>query len=264
MKIAFSTAALFPRPTLEALRIIGDCGFEFAEVMPQCRYETTPEYGRELLNRGLKVKICSIHFPIVYFATFYNPYKPMRKEAALLIDDLVQMGRILGALVIVIHPPRENAGVEGALFYSAAVENIRYLCDRAAEVGAIVAIENSPESTCRSPEGMRSFLSELGRPNACPMLDTTEAMKANINPIDFVQNLELAHLHASDYAEGVVHLPVGQGRICWEEFVGVLKNRKYQGYLVLEPAYTHFLSDIDATRKMLAMKEFMNNLCEQK
>jgi len=34
MRISFSTAVLYPRNTIEALKIIKDCGIKYAELMP--------------------------------------------------------------------------------------------------------------------------------------------------------------------------------------------------------------------------------------
>jgi len=264
MKWGFSTAALFPRSTLQALKLIGSCGFEVAEIMPQCRWETKPGYGKELIQKGLKVKICSIHFPLVYFPVFYNPYPAMQTEAKGLIDDLVEMARTLEAQVIVIHPPQESSGVKGELFYRAAVENIRYLCDRSEEAGIVVAVENSPQSLCKDPKGMEVFLKEIDRPNVYPMLDTTEAMKAGFEPTEFLKVMDPVHLHLSDYSNSKVHLPPGEGRISWSTFLGLLDAKGYRGCLILEPAYSCFLSEEKALRKMVEMRNFLERAWERR
>lgn len=264
MAIGFSTAALFPRPTLAALKLIEACGFTFAELMPQCRRETRPSFTRLREWRRLKIRVWSVHFPLVFSSTFYNPYRGMRREAARLINDVVQMSALLQAKVIVIHPPNEVPEDVGKLFQPPIIQNLRHLCDKAAERGIAVAVENSPRSQCKSPAGMVAFLAELGHRNAYPMLDTTEAAEAGYDPVDFLSVVNPIHLHLSDYRASTVHLPVGEGEIEWKKIIECLHLRNYSGCLVIEPAYRYFVSQEQAIDKMIKMKAFIANLWKEK
>ena len=104
MKLSFSTAGLFPRETIDSLKLIEKAGFHYAELMPQCARETKPEFA-EVILKSVNLTVGSIHFPLVFFSVFYNPYSGMVKEAEKLIDDLTKMAEVLGSKVIVIHPP---------------------------------------------------------------------------------------------------------------------------------------------------------------
>ncbi len=94
MRLSFSTAALFPRDTLESLKLIESAGFHYAELMPQCRRETKPDFAYEILQ-NVRIKVGSIHFPLVFFSIFYNPYPGMIAEARELIDDLLRSAATL-------------------------------------------------------------------------------------------------------------------------------------------------------------------------
>lgn len=266
MVIAFSTAALFPRPTLAALKLIEACGFPFAELMPQCRRETRPSFARMRRWRELEVGIWSVHFPLVFFSTFYNPYGGMQREAAALIDDVVEMSAALRAKVIVIHPPHDLAEDIKEIFQRPIIRNLQRLCDKAAEHEIVVAIENSPSSQCKSPTGMLEFLSTLAHTNAHPMLDTTEAVEAGYDPSDFLSVINPVHLHLSDHSATAAHLPVGEGLIAWEKTFESLHVKNYSGCLVIEPAYRYFLlqKQKQVVEKMRKMKEFITNLWEKR
>ncbi|MEM1552140.1 MAG: sugar phosphate isomerase/epimerase family protein [Candidatus Bathyarchaeia archaeon] len=266
MVIAFSTAALFPRPTLTALELIQACGFPFAELMPQCRHETRPSFAIMFARKKFRVEIWSVHFPLVFSPIFYNPYNTMQQEAAILIKDIVRMSAALGAKIIVIHPPNDMPEDLKRLFERPIIQNIRRLCDNAAEHGIAIAIENSPSSQCKSPTGMLKFLSTLEHENAYPMLDTTEAVEAGYDPVDFLQTIDPIHLHVSDHSATAQHLPVGEGLIEWEKFFRVLRAKHYSKGLVVEPAYRYFLSykkEKEIIQKIQKMKYFIINIWEK-
>ncbi|HDK26038.1 MAG TPA: hypothetical protein ENG48_02950, partial [Candidatus Atribacteria bacterium] len=65
MKISFSTAGLYPRDTIEAFKIIKDCGINYAELMPQDISETTIDFAKEVIGKDIGLKVSSIHFPLI-------------------------------------------------------------------------------------------------------------------------------------------------------------------------------------------------------
>jgi len=187
MEVSFSTAALFPRDTLDAMRLLKKAGFNHVELMPQCLYETGPEFAEEAVNTGIGAG--SIHFPLVFFSMLYNP------------------------------------------------------CDRTKEAGINVALENSHRGITRDPEGLLQTVREIGRENLGPMLDVTESREAGIDPVEFLSNVKPVHIHLSDYGDTRKHLPVGKGSLDWEAIIDSLKDKGYEGLLVIEPSYRYFLEN---------------------
>ena len=256
MELSFSTAALFPRDTLESMRLLKKAGYSHVELMPQCLHETGTEFAKEAVNTGIGAD--SIHFPLVFFSMLYNPYPGMIKEARKMIDDIVFSAKILASRVIVVHTLRDMENFRKRIFEAAVFENLRYLCDRAKEEGINIALENSPRGITSDPQGLLQAVRDLGRDNLGPMLDVTESREAGIDPVEFLRNIKPVHIHLSDFSDTWKHLPVGKGSLDWEAIIASLKDKGYEGLLVIEPAYRYFLEN--ALEELKNCLEFMEAL----
>ncbi len=256
MRLSFSTAGLFPRDSLESLKLVEKSGFQYAELMPQCRRETKPDFAHEIL-RETKIRVGSIHFPLVFFPVFYNPYPGMIEEARELIDDLVKSASILQTEVIVIHPPYFTDDTTREIFHSAIIENIVYLCEKAKECGTKVALENSPKGG-RDAEEMLDVIREVRHENLFPMIDTTEAVESGEDPVEMIKALDVIHMHVSDHKGEKKHIMPGKGSLNWSDIVSVLKEKDYRGLIVVEPSYRYLLEDpVGEMKKVL---EFLSKL----
>ncbi|MBA7563779.1 hypothetical protein ES708_05439 [subsurface metagenome] len=144
------------------------------------------------------------------------------------------------------------------LFQLPVTENIRYLCDQAWEAGITVALENNPHTLAATPEELLDQVKRIERSNIAPMVDTTEAMEAGIDPACFIKQVKPVHMHLSDYNKDAKHIPAGQGLSDWPAIITALKEINYSGRLVMEPSYRYFLENPDAgVQKSLA---FINSL----
>jgi sugar phosphate isomerase/epimerase len=241
MRLSFSTAGLYPIDTIEALKLVSQSGFEEAELMPQCYREITDVFAfqthKQLKESGCRIKVSSIHFPLVLFASFYNLYGGMRKETEGLCEHIVASAVIYGTEIIVIHAPNKMSQEEVHTYGEAVYENIRYLCDTASDFGITIALENNPKTVTDTPEHLRETAAFLNRGNLKPMLDTTEASEASIQPIEFVKKIPLCHLHLSDHAGNTKHIIPGMGEQNWQEFFELTKEKNYTGIYVAEPSY---------------------------
>lgn len=256
MRISFSTAALYPRPSVEALRLLAGAGYEEAELMPQCREETTPRFARQLVKAGTRVS--SIHFPLVFFSVFYNPYPGMTQEARELADDLAEAARIMGSDILVIHALPKLDKVKQGLFEGPILDNFRYMADALAVVGTKLAVENNPSTRGDTPEGLIESVRVIDHPNTGPMVDTTESWEAEIDPTHFILAVKPIHLHLSDHAGEEKHIPAGEGEGDWKEILSAVRETGYGGIYVLEPAYRHYLDD--PVRKLERDREFIGSM----
>jgi len=254
VRLSFSTASLFPRDTIDSLKLIEIVGFQYAELMPQCFKETKPDFAKKL-SREINIKVSSIHFPLIYFSVFYNPYPGILSEARNMVNDLTAMADILESEIIVIHPPYFNDEVIESVFYDPVIENMRYLCERSKEYGIKVALENSPKGG-RTPEEMLEIIDKIGHENLFPMVDTTEAVESGQDPIEMIKALEIVHIHASDHKEGKKHVPPGEGSLNWGEIVSMLREKNFSGLFTVEPSYRYFLKDpVERMRSTLRFLE---------
>ncbi len=260
MKVSFSTAGLFPRDTLDALKLLENCGIGYAEVMPQSPYEVKEGFGREILKRLDRLRIASIHFPLVFFSAFYNPYEGMIEYTHSLVDDICKLGKMLEVKVIVIHPsPIFEERYKNELFKPVILDNTRYLCDKCKEYGIDIGVENGPNGEGKTPDGLERYIDEVGRENAGATIDTTEAYEAHQDVFEFVSKSNVIHMHLSDHdLHDKKHLPLGEGAIDWMKLIKVLKDREYKGYLTIELLYKYLLDSPEEVIKKNA--EFLNDL----
>lgn len=240
-QFSFSTAALYPLETADALRLIGQAGFPNAELMPQCLSDASEKSTLAFEQTG--VRIASIHFPLAFFPMLYTPHRSMRDDGRAWTQQLLRLGGRLGTRVLVVHPHEPNKRGNAALLDAPVIDNLRWLADACQRHGILLAMENSPK-TCATPEQLRDYVAMLGHENIRPMTDTTEVCEAGGDPAAFLAALPPCHLHLSDFAGSAKHLPAGEGAIDWAAVRAALPA--YAGLYTLEPAYRYYLDGIEA------------------
>lgn len=245
-RYAFSTGALYPLESEEALRLVYDAGFAHAELMPQCFGDVSEE--STLRFEKTKVHVSSIHYPLAMFSMLYSAHPTMSEEGRKLSKDIVTMARRLGTEFIVIHPTTNYEGEMQSFIEPRVVGNLRYLGDLCEEASITVAMENYPVGVGQYPDTLQQYVRDWKMKAMKIMVDTTEVMEGGGDPLTFIGALDEApcHLHLSDFGDKKKHLPIGKGEIPWSDVFSLLKQKGFTGYYTLEPAYRHYLSDIPA------------------
>lgn len=249
-RYSFSTAALFPRESADALQLIRGAGFPNAELMPQCLSDVTEQSVRAFERAG--VRVASIHYPLAFFPMLYTPHRSMREDGRKLSRDLLRLGGALGTKVLVVHPHVPSDRGYDDLLDRPVIDNLLWLADECEKHGVLLAMENSPK-TCATPEQLKSYVAMLGHGNIRPMTDTTEVREAGGVPAAFVSALPPCHLHLSDYKGETKHLPAGEGDTDFAAVAAALKG--YEGFYTLEPAYRYYIEN--AEEKLRAGREFL-------
>jgi len=245
-RYAFSTGALFPLESEDALHLIAQAGFAHAELMPQC-FADVNESAASRFERT-KVHVSSIHYPLAMFSMLYSAHPTMAEEGRALSRDIVKLGKRLGTEFLVIHPLNAYEGEMKQIIEPKIIENIRYLGDLCADRSITLAMENYPVGVGQHSDTLEQYVKDWNMPVMGLMVDTTEVREGGEDPLAFIGALEKApcHLHLSDFGNQKKHLPIGMGEIPWSEVFALLKAKGYTGYYTLEPAYRHYLSDIPA------------------
>lgn len=245
-RYAFSTGALYPLESEEALRLVAEAGFSHAELMPQCFWDVSEE--ATLRFEQTKVHVSSIHYPLAMFSMLYSAHPTMSEEGRKLSRDIVTMGKRLGTEFIVIHPTTKYESEMQSYIEPKVIENLRYLGDLCEEASITVAMENYPIGVGQHPDTLQQYVRDWKMKAMKIMVDTTEVMEGGEDNIAFLSALDEApcHLHLSDFGDKKKHLPIGKGEIPWSEVFALLKQKGFTGYYTLEPAYRHYLSDITA------------------
>ena len=236
-RLGVSTAAFFPRPLEDVLRILDQQPWKYIELMPQAPAECRPEFAGQIqeISAG-RFDFCAIHFPLILQPFLFNPYPAAREFGQGLCAGLGRLAGALGCSVIVVHGPWERMST-GA-FLEVTQANLRLLCDTCAGDGVMVALENTTSSPFgESPEAMVAFVEDIDRPNLSFALDITHAHQMNQDPLAYIRHLpELVHVHASDFAVagGKRHLPPGEGIVDWPAIMDALCGKGFAGNFVIE------------------------------
>ncbi len=243
-RFAFSTGALFPFDSVDALQLIKNAGFDYAELMPQTISDGSEQSTLAFEKTG--TRISSIHLPLVLFGLFYSAIPSAREDGRKIVRQLLTMGKRMGTKVLVVHPhepPRQQDMFD--TLEKPLIDNMRWMADTCEEFGITLAMENSPKS-CATAEQLEEYIKMLNKPAILPMVDTTEVCETGGDPIEFLRQLKPCHLHMSDFLNGTKHLPAGEGGLDWQEIKRVLDGHGYTGMYTLEPTYRYYLNDVPA------------------
>ncbi len=243
-RAAFSSGALYPRDSEDALRLVKKAGFDFAELMPQCRADTRPDFARRV--RGL-IHVASIHYPLVFFSVLYNIHPGMVAEARELNRDIVESAAIMGSEILVIHAGNPvSAADRAAGLEEPILDNLRDLGTRAAVAGITVALEHNPKTQAGIPAELLAYHARLGMASIKPMVDTTESFEAGIDPVEFIAAVRPCYMHLSDHRGSMKHIPAGSGDADWPGIARTLREQGYEGFWTLEPSWRYYLDDVDS------------------
>jgi len=243
-KYAFSTAALYPFASEDALNLIGRAGFKYAELMPQAFSDVSDDFAARALETG--VQVSSVHYPLAMFAMLYTSHPAMVEDGRKFSRDLVRLCRKLGASILVVHPHVPSSPQFRAILEEPVLKNLVYVADLCRECNITLAMENSPKGDGNTGKGLLSYISSFGgHPAIQPMVDTTEACEAFQDPVEFIKTVRPVYVHLSDHKGEQKHLPAGQGSINWNAVKDALALIGYNGYYTLEPSYRYYLEDVE-------------------
>ncbi len=256
-KYSFSTAALYPRSAAESLRLIAGAGFLHAELMPQCFADASESFA--LKAEWSKIHVASVHYPLAMFSMLYNASPGMISEEQEFGEGLVRLCVALGAEVLVIHPHDIQTEVQLKSSIEQPIRgNILHLAEQCDKAKIVLAVENSPKGAGRTAEGLLEYIESLGDPSIKPMVDTTEACEAGLDPAEFILKVSPVHLHLSDHSGEKKHLPAGEGDTDWQAIKNALKIKAYAGYYTLEPVYRYYLAEPE--EKLALAYDFVSGL----
>jgi sugar phosphate isomerase/epimerase len=271
--IGLSTGCFSHRNLFDVLEPIHTAGFRELEIcsLPKhLDYHLTEEVrraGGRLQSLGLRP--FSFHAPFAERIDITSLEEPARLAAVDELTKACESAALLGCQNVVLHPGPERAGrppeAEFLQRMHRAAESLNQVAARCSELGLQILLENMLAHLLFGP--VRDMLYLLGEINTCNVgtcLDTGHAHLAG-EMSTVIQKLSghLKLVHVNDnFGDWDAHLPPGQGRIDWPQFVAELKRSEFHGVLVLEMAgYAHESVDAILTRAIQA-REFLGRLCE--
>lgn len=123
--------------------------------------------------------------------------------------------------------------------YMTNLASIRELCDFAADLGVLIAVENMPDLPKifgKYPDEMQEILDAVGSHNVGFTFDVGHANTVGLID-EFLDQLggRISHVHIHDnMGKKDEHLPIGEGTVNWKQVMGKLSD--YKGIFVTEMA----------------------------
>lgn len=237
---------MFGRPLDEAFLAIAEAGFDGIEVMVTKDPDTQDPDRLRQLAEDHALPVGAIHAPFLLMTRSVWGTDPVGK-----ISRAVELAQETDTPLVIVHPPYR---------WQAAYQ--RWLDERLPllyeESGVRVAVENMFPVRVRgrkvatfharqSPDGLDGYRDVV--------LDTSHAAVARIDLFDTLDRLgdRLAHVHLSNNAgKGWdSHLPVDEGVLPLERFLGSLAERGFDGTISLELDLRRYLQEPGELRAVL-------------
>ena len=230
------------RPTQYGLQMTKEIGFDTVDIFADPLDMDVRE--RELIRREcrrLQLPIVSLACVAVGLTDFNASVRRFHRSRVRAYLDLAYEYEARNVLLVVgeyiwnreVIAPREQ--------WNWAVEEVRALGERAAELGLeiVLELEPFPLSLLNSMESMVAFLDAVGLASVKANIDISHLVLARVPP-EALRRLRgrAGHVHISD-CDGKVHgdLPPGRGVVPFEPYLREIKDLGIEGAISVELEY---------------------------
>lgn len=228
IRVALSTASVWPEPISAAFELAAELGYDGVEVLVWGDPVSQDPTALAALATHHRMPVLALHAPCLLITQRVWGSDPVAR-----LDRTVQTATELGARVVVVHPPfrwqRDYA--TGFAAQIAALEDSR---------GLTIAVENMFPMR----RGRLAVSSYVPSPDPTDVgyshytLDLSHTAAAGVDAVAMAQRMgsALAHLHLTDGsgAPRDEHLVPGQGSQPCAEVCRALVDRRFTGTVVLE------------------------------
>lgn len=232
-----STACLYPMETDQALEELLRRGVKRVELFINARREIEIPYliRLKMLLDTYDAKVVSMHPYTCQMEPmwFFMEYSARLEEGLAEYQRYFQAMQILGAKIFVLHGNHP--------FHTSTIEEdaaaLHRLSELAAPYGVVVAQENVARNRSRDLEYLKGLKTALGAQSAF-VLDTKQALRCNLNPLDLIEVLgkQIVHVHYSESGPQGDCLAFGMGADpdYPKQLVQALNRVGFQGDILLE------------------------------
>ncbi|WP_406677781.1 sugar phosphate isomerase/epimerase family protein [Moorella sp. ACPs] len=213
--------------TEKAITEIAKVGFEGVEIFDGnlMQYETETENLNVILKKN-NVKLVGVYSGANFI------YKEILPEELNKIKAVARLASIFGAEHLVVGgggirttgPQKED--------YKLLAEGLDKVVKIAEEHNLIASYHPHLGTLCQSPEQL-DILMQFTKINLCP--DTAHLVAGGGDALAIVKKYidRIKYIHLKDYRDGVF-LPLGEGQIDIKSIIKVLKDTRYEGWLIVE------------------------------
>ncbi|HEY8458547.1 MAG TPA: sugar phosphate isomerase/epimerase [Actinopolymorphaceae bacterium] len=227
-RIALSTASVYPESTATAFELAARLGYDGVEVMVGADPLSQDINALRRLSEYHQLPIVSIHAPTLLITQRVWGTEPWGK-----IDRSADAAKVVGAPVVVVHPPfrwqRDYAR-----------DFIAGITRRQEETGIRFAVENMFPWRAAG-QGLQAYLPDWDPrtfESADVTLDLSHTATAGVDAYDMAYDLgeRLTHVHLADGSGSSKdeHLVPGRGTQRCADVLELLARRGFDGAIVLE------------------------------
>lgn len=263
MKFAFSSNAFLRCDLLEAIRVIGEVGYQGIEIMADVPHAyplhltdaNVREIRTALQDHGLEISNINA-FELraqgdTYHPSWIEPDPAARKKRIDHTLRCINLAEQLGAPNISTEPGGPLDGMsyeEGLRLYKEGLEAVEA---RAREAGVKILIEPEPGLLIETSAQFRRLFEELDASVFGINFDVGHFFCVSEDPCTLILGMKniIHHYHLEDIAASRVHehLMLGEGAIDIPEVLTTIENYGYSGYVTVE-LYTYDKAPEEAAR----------------
>jgi sugar phosphate isomerase/epimerase len=247
MKLGVATYAfLWTHPLDAALKMVADWGFRRLELMtapphvwPRGMNTEDAHILKHTLDvHGLEVvALC----PTFLDLNIASPNPGILRESITQIQETIHLARDLGATIVVVIPGRRHALVPQPFeqTWQTARGAIEECLVEAERCGILLGLENAPSFFVERSDQLRRMVEEIGSDHVRIVFDVANgAMHESLPQALETVSDYLVHVHLSDCdLSSWAHLPVGGGRLDFEEIHTQLQRIGFDGTSIIETTY---------------------------
>lgn len=259
MKIGASTANFYPQPVEEALNTVLAAGFRTVEVFANAPSEREPAFTAQLRRcaEAAGASICAYH----PYSSFTEPYYLFSEYTRRTEDSMEDYKRHfeaaanLGASYLVLHGDRSRS----TLSVEESVNRFERLYEIGMAQGVRLAQENVVRYRSEDLEYLRALRERMGD-RAAFVLDIKQTVRCGLSVEAVAEAMgdRIVHVHVSDHTNEQDCLPPGQGSFEFSRLFRLLKERRYDGALIIEL----YRAGFDTPQDLKNSAEFLRNLSQ--
>lgn len=235
MKAGVSSACLYPQLLEKSVEDIARHGIKATEIFinTDCELEETylkelksilDYYGTECIS--VHPYTCAIE-PMMFFTN----YERRLNDALTYYSKYFKAMNILGANILVFHGNKGIVPVDENLYF----DRFFKLSEVGKKFDIMVAQENVARCQCNNIPFMVNMVQQLGD-IAKFVIDLKQAIRSNVNLFDIIESVgnNIAHIHISDHTSTHDCLPLGMGVLDVQLLLERLKEKSFNGAIMLE------------------------------
>ncbi len=235
MIIGASTANFYPDPTEAALDTVLNAGFQAVEVFVNAPSEREPAFTHALRRRAEEAGASLLAYHP--YSSFTEPYYLFSDYARRTEDSMEDYRRHfeaaaqMGASYLVLHGDRPGS----TLPLEESLNRFEQLYEIGQTYGVRLAQENVVRYRSEDPDYLRALRERMGE-RAAFVLDIKQTVRCGrtVEEVAEAMGDAIVHVHISDHTATRDCLPPGQGTFDYSRLFRLLKERQYNGALIIE------------------------------